>query len=510
MTKRYWLRKFSTLGFILPFLLLVAGYRLDNFRLKHPDWRQLLTRLTWKLSKIGLVLALLLPFVAYGLSNLYLMSPKGRSLVSGKITNLTGFEASLKGATWSPWNGITLRGLRIEQPAQLRKQISSPLLLIESVRVHPTWSALKDRRLSINSIDIKKPELVFPVELFSLLPSAEQPPQIAQNNPIARGPVPQARIPSPGIPPFAGGNTNQQEAANKPLVAATIPETKTAPVSGPTSPPIWVNFSDASFKVVSTFSDKPLSAASEIRGSVPLGGKLSRSMIKIGPIECLGNLVSEQLNIPLRSQGALLATDTIDMRLAGIDCKFGAAMSFTRGLPFQVNTSIPEQHGKKINGPPNTKIQVETIKGQGRFQGFLTSPISWQGQWILQALAISGEYQKRQIQFDHGHAFVAYGNGMLRCVDARVIGDSVSVLGNAALLKDGRMAASARIVSGPENLISISKFFRPDQSPPHLTPLHTPQRAALDLQVFGTPWNLFFMPDPRSKALPMTKMLSQD
>ena len=81
------------------------------------------------------------------------------------------------------------------------------------------------------------------------------------------------------------------------------------------------------------------------------------------------------------------------------------------------------------------------------------------------------------------------------------LGEQASIIANAAVLSDGRMAGIARIVAAPESLIAVSRFFRPDAAEPHLTPLSTPQRAALDLQIYGRPGNLLFRPDPVAAPL---------
>lgn len=76
-------------------------------------------------------------------------------------------------------------------------------------------------------------------------------------------------------------------------------------------------------------------------------------------------------------------------------------------------------------------------------------------------------------------------------------------MGNGAILTDGRVAAIARIVAAPETLLAISKFAQPATSELRLTPLSTPQRAALDMQFFGQPGNFFYQPNPATKPFPL-------
>jgi hypothetical protein len=75
---------------------------------------------------------------------------------------------------------------------------------------------------------------------------------------------------------------------------------------------------------------------------------------------------------------------------------------------------------------------------------------------------------------------------MISCVDARLIGDELSLLGNGTVLADGRMAAAVRMVAPPGNIEPIVQRIFPALEPPlSITPLSTPQRAAFDVRLSG-------------------------
>lgn len=78
-----------------------------------------------------------------------------------------------------------------------------------------------------------------------------------------------------------------------------------------------------------------------------------------------------------------------------------------------------------------------------------------------------------------------FQNGTIRCLDARLLGEETSIIGNAMMLADARIAANTRIVASPETLVEISRLTRIDRKTPQLTTLSTPKCAALDLQLFG-------------------------
>ena len=81
------------------------------------------------------------------------------------------------------------------------------------------------------------------------------------------------------------------------------------------------------------------------------------------------------------------------------------------------------------------------------------------------------------------------------------MGEQISLLGNATLLSDGRGSANLRIVAPPETLHTLSSWTDPTGSPPYFSPLHTPQRAALDLQIFGKLGDFSYKPHPNSKPI---------
>jgi hypothetical protein len=117
----------------------------------------------------------------------------------------------------------------------------------------------------------------------------------------------------------------------------------------------------------------------------------------------------------------------------------------------------------------------------------------------VQANSLDTIYAGQSAHFARGQAIIVFRNGALRCVDARLEGEEATVMGNGAVLTDGRVAAIARFVAAPDTLLAISKFTQPATLELQLTPLSTPQRSALDMQFFGQPGNFFYQPNPAAK-----------
>lgn len=451
-----------------------------------------------KTVRIAALLAVILPLAGYGLSNLYLMSPKGRDFLASRISGISGLDSSVEGASWSPWNGISVYGLRIEQPGPLRKAIASPLVSVESARISPEWKELAKRRLIIRAVELRSPRISAPVELLSQLPAPEAPPQIAAHTPeVASAPVPGPASAPGQVPPAVASAA----APETPEIRTASPAPESRTVSP--MPTIWVTMTNARVRVLSTSTTAPLFEARDINGKFPLGGKAADSEIRLGSVKSMGDTLAEKMTVPLSWDGRVLKTESIPARLAEVECDLRCSASLTAGIPFQIDAVIAEQSEKRIDLPHSFGATLGSVAGQGRFGGFLMAPGSWQGQFVARARDVEGRFQDQEIRFQNGQALVVFGNAMLRCLDARLVGETTSLLANGTLLKDGRFAGIARIVSSPDTLVAISKTTHPDQAAPNLTPLSTPQRSALDLQVFGRPGKFYYLPDPGAEPIPL-------
>jgi hypothetical protein len=443
-----------------------------------------------------LALAVLGPPVAFGISNLFLMSPKGRSFVAARIQRVIRFETSVQGSTWSPWNGFTVYGLLIQQPAPLGKAISAPMLSAESIRIHPEWRALLDKRLVIRGVEIRKPDLAVAIELLSQIPSAPVEPAVAAQQPdLAVVEQPSGAIPAAPQPQIQPAPEADPALAAKPEHAPPI-----APVVV-TDPTVWVTFTDARLSIVSAMSKGPLYRIPSINGGLPVGGRSAGSELVLDGISVFGNAIPGAVKIPVKWQAPLLSLGVIDAGVSGIECKIEAKIGLTPGLPFLIGGVIPKQDGKEVAVSETLRAKLGSIAGQGSFQGYALAPGSWQGQCIIQTLSVDAEFAGNKTFFGHGQGLLVFQQGTLRCLDARLIGEDISLLGNGMALSDGRFATNLRVVAAPESLAAISRRIQPDPSPPQLTPLSTPQRAALDMRAFGFPGKTFYQANPAAKPV---------
>ena len=459
--------------------------------MKRRNWKKRLV--IWLLLAV-----LLLPFAAFGLSNLFLISPKGRDYLSSQITARIQLESSVQGSTWSPWNGITIYGLQVEQPEQLRDAIPRPLLTIQSIRVLPGWKQLLKKRVDLRSVELVGPDLTIPIELLAAIPTttppaadlaAAHPPDLAMKQPtIPSTPASPSVIPAPAEP---GPAPPRPPKAQK----TTPPET--------TAPTRLLQLTDARVRIVTTMSDSTLYQLKGLTGQIPYSGKNAKTKLHTGTILALGKQISGKMEIPIDWNTHTLSAGPIHGKAFGLDATASVQLSLTRGFPLRAALSVPEQRDREIRLSDTTGMKVEAVSGKALFQGFLIAPASWQGEALFRSTEIDARHLGNETHFDSGHALFLFRNGTLTCADARLSGEEVSILTNGSLLSDGRAAANVRIVGSPGTLGAISKYTDPTGSPPYYTPLHTPQRAALDLELYGRLGDFFYKPNPKAEPIPL-------
>ncbi|MGL4401356.1 MAG: hypothetical protein ACRCXD_15940 [Luteolibacter sp.] len=418
---------------------------------------------------------LTLPLAAFLLSNLFLASPWGCRRIAGKIQSRSGLETRVAGASWSPWGGARLSGLEFLQPVPLRSAVQQPLFRCAAVRITPVWRTWLRGRLEVRDIELDSPQVMLPVELISSLAgsSPPAPPAIVTPPPVAAAPPP--AVVAPPVPPVPAGPSAPPEG----VVSALQP-------TG------WLRLKNASFTIVHAGSQRRLLEISNTRGSIPLSGNPAQSMVRIEKIAALGHPMTADLTANLDWTTPSLTLKQLDLMLGGYKIVFAAKIAWFSGLPLQMEAQLPSQPLAPILLPFNGKAAASSISAHARFRGLLLAPGSWQGDLLAEASSPTLRLGEHDAEFDKASAVTILRGGILSCVDARMISDGLSLLGNATLLADGRLAGAARVVSAPETVVAIaSRTFPLLQNAPSLTPLSTPQRSAFDVEAFGTIGRIF-------------------
>jgi hypothetical protein len=418
-----------------------------------------------------------LPPVALLLVNLWLASPFGCSWLAGKLQARTGLEARVGSASVTPWNGIILKQVQLRQPVPLRTSVREPLARIERIQLAPIWRSWLRGRRELQSVALDSPQLVVPMELLADLarsqsPKATAPPAVAAGPAIAATPKPNNNPPPPVAAPVP------QPAPQAPAI--TLPPTG------------WLRLTNASFTLLSAGSGKQWFQISRVSGAIPVSGSPAQSGLHIGAIRAAGDEVLTGARLSLDWTAPLLSLKPIEIKIREFKLQLAGKIGALGGLPLQIEVQLPAQKPTPVTLPGDGLAEAESITANARFRGFLIAPGTWQGELVAEALSPKARMAGNNAAFDHGRAVTVLRGGTLSCVDARLIGDDLSLLGNATVLADGRCAGVLRLVSPPENAKSIaSRVFPQIPQPPQLTPLSTPQRAAFDLEAFGNIRQIF-------------------
>jgi hypothetical protein len=411
-----------------------------------------------------------LPLVLWLAGNLWLASPFGRTWIAGKIQRRTGLEARIGGASVTPWNGLCIRRIELLQPPPLRPAVKDPLARIASIRLRPVWSSWLRGNRAWRALELDTPKLVIPAELLADL-ARSQTPTAPTAPPVA------AAAPTPVTPPVAA-----PAAPPSPSVVPEVPPQVTAVALPPTA---WVHLKNGSFTLISAVSGTAWLDVSGTTGSIPIAGSPAESTLRLGSVRLSGFEVLTDLKLPLAWQSPLLTVPPFETEIHGSKLKVAGKTALLGGIPIQLEMQVPQQNAGSFPLPADGQAAAESGAGNLRFHGLLLAPGTWQGDLVAEALAPSAKVAGHDAKFDRGSAVVVLRGGVLSCIDARLIGDDLSLLGNATLLADGRLAAALRLVAPPDAAIAIANRVFPKVPPPALTPLSTPQRAAFDLEAFG-------------------------
>lgn len=419
----------------------------------------------------------LVPLGILVLGNAWLSLPPGRDWIAKRIQRKVGLDVRVGPTTVTPWNGVTLHELEFLQPPPLRATVDEPLARIDTMRLAPVWKSWLRGRPELQSVELDTPRVVIPLELIA---------DIARSQKPAAPPIPQVAAAAPAAPP------------QTPPPAAPLPAPQPKPEPPPQVPAIppsptgWVRLKNASFTLLSASSGKPWVEVTGFNASIPVSGNPAESPLEIGSIQIAGQAALTDLRTSLSWQAPLLTLKPIETEARGVKFTLTGRLGLTSGLPLQAEAQAPKQKPAPLTLPGDGRAEAEAIAANARFRGFLLAPGTWQGELVTEALSPSAHIGGHDAKFDRGFAITVLRGGMLSCADARLIGDELSLLGNATLLADGRLAGALRLVAPPDSVTAIvSRVFPKIPQPPLLTELSTPQRAAFDLEAFGNIRQIF-------------------
>ncbi len=488
-----------------------------------------------------LILLLVLPPVGFGLSNLALASPWARAWLSRKIQQRTTLETSIDGASWSPWNGVTFRGITMQQPEPLRPHVGEPLVRIQQLRVRPVWKTVFTHQPDLRDVSLISPRVVLPLEILSHFAAQEAPtvamtppaPQTLPSHPAAdllaeHTPADNASPITPGSPPPtpspAAGDAppkpaDTTTAANPPAAALpvspppspaaprtdepspptaaaspqpaqpTAPQepTPTVPAKPPSFPTDYIHLEDASITLLLAGTGTNVLETSGITGKIPVAGDPGKSTLTIGSMLALGSTVLENRKLDLTWKSPLITVTPFEEEPWGFKARFTCQLAMLPGIPIAFMATAPGQPVESLTLPGGAVFKTPGASADFRFRAHLLFPATWEAAFSTQTEKPTVTADGQVTKFDEAKSMTVLRGGALSVVDARIVGDQLSMLGNATIFSNGSTAGVLRIVAPPETTIGIvNRFFPGLQAPPAFSSMSTPQRAALDIEASGS------------------------
>lgn len=426
-----------------------------------------------------LAVALLAPVVVLLLGNLLLATPWLRAWAGRKISGRTGVEAAVGRMSVTPWGGVAIHDVVLQQPPALGAAIREPLLEVRQIRLMPRWEGLQKGRVEISEIHIDGPRAVVAVEMLASLASSVTAPPVPAAPPAmaAVSPDPTAGDGKPAPP--AGLPGDPPPVLTAPAVAGPPPP---SPVEWPAT--AWVVITDAGLQLRSTAVSGTVAEVSGLEARIPVAGKPAPSSLNLARVDLLGRRVASGISLPLAWHPPELRVGPRDLSFAGLQVKIAAVIGRLPGTPFAIEATVPPQ---ALDASPlfqQLQPRADQVEARAQAIGLLKSPSSWQG--IAQAVAArpllttGGEVRR----FDEGRAALVLQGGQLHCPDIRLTGEQLSLLGNGRIDGKGQGTAVLRMVVPPGDAQELGRRFTIPglAGGPVFQPLETPDRVFLDLR----------------------------
>jgi hypothetical protein len=419
------------------------------------------------------------PPVLLAAGNLVLATPWAKTRLAKEVELRTGLETRIGRASWTPWGGAFLGDLRLLQPEPLRLIVPEPLLEVEGVTVHPRWQPLLEGDLQLAKVRLDRPRAAISLEMLANLAPKESRPPATAPQVAAKAPVQSS--PAPTLGPVAPETTQPERPPGAPASANANPPRSTG--RGTT----WIEIADAEL-------DLFLGATNIIKlgglaGKVPLGGDPATGHCSAKSILAVGQTLAGDLDLPLVWKGPELRIGPREIVIAGARMRAEAALGRLPGIPFVADLQVAEQSIDASDVFQTRKPRVSRFTAKAQGSGFLTAPGSWKGAAVAQAEDLALETSGSELLFSEAGFTCMLEGGTLHCPDARLVGESISLLGNATIRTDGEGSAVLRAVMPPE----VAAMWRGRLAklevavPPVFTEMESPDRLYIDLRWVSYP-----------------------
>lgn len=468
----------------------------------------------------------------FGGSNLWLASPWAAEMVEVKLEQRTGVKWEVGGMSWSPWNGVTVRGLAVAQPELLEASVGAAMLTVDRVRVLPYWRPLWRGRFHVRELVVDSPRGVVAVEMLATLTADAI--RGREVSPMVQGEVPPADPVGADAPEEAGikkgveqsaqaegprtSDSSQHsngaskagggpnESAKKRVAAVPVPAQR-----APLGLPARVSVLDAHLSVVSARTQTELFRIERAALDIELLGEDAPGLLEVEKLKIAGGLELNHLSQMVEWKRPYLQWRSKPVNVGGVDVGYNALLGLAgplvsgkgliRGrsgrlgqMPFRVEVVAVPQKVDSFEWLNRVALDVSAEKFSGRFRcsGVVQHPSSWRGdlQVLGRKIRMKEKHGGRDVEFDELIIPAVFSQGELHWGGLRLIGEDLSVLGNGKISAKSGVLSVTRLVVSPEVGEMVSRGLYGAELAPNgplwWSDLNTPDRKMRDFLVSGT------------------------
>lgn len=442
---------------------------------------------------LGLLFA---PPLLLGLANLILATPWMKHRVAAAIQRRSGLDAEIGSMSLTPWGGAALGGLRLRQPEALRAALDRPLLEVRSIRVLPRWQPLLKGDLQLEEIRVERPQGAIAVEMLASLAGAVKvvpasPPVVVAAAPAGEA-VPAPPSPQPQPPAL--------ELSKPPSEAAPA-----APAPGGPRDTSWLVIEEGDLDFY--LGGRKAGSLSRFGGRIPIKGRPAVGNFSVEAVGLFGREIASGVKLPLDWAAPSLRIGPAELPVAGVKLQVQAIAGLLRSVPFELEIRAPEQAADLAALTPGSR--AEFLNGGVRAQGFLTAPSTWQGLAAFQSRHLELATGAQTLLFGEATAHFLVQGGSVTCPELRVIGESVSFLGNGSFRGGEGIQLVLRAVMPPE--LAENWRRRAGQAgaaiPPVFSGMEAQGRVFIDLRWISYPGGQGIEFGPGGPVLPLDRAL---
>lgn len=475
--------------------------------------------------RAGLALVILLLIIFAG-SNIFLSSKPGQKFLQKHLSRRThGITWQVAGATWSPWNGITVKELTAQLASnQESKNSNPPLLQLKKTKLKPYWGQLLRGKKLFRELILDEPHLNIPAEMFIAIEPTRPtpPPKPKVKHPHTVKPQPSQKPPKTKPP---------KKPKSKPTPSPQ-PTAKEKPKSEPK--PIdekrfWIRLRNAKVRVYSMKLGQDIEFHA-LNADLPLGGPPAKGSLSWKKITLDQHLLSGSQNLPIewKSPTWTLPNQDIpltfpqfaDQSLASIplQARVGGTFSPKRSsLDFRYNLSLSPQALPDyiLHKSSRFHLRAQTIAANLTGSGSLVNASTWRfdSAFAMNDIEIFSQLRNQHLFFETAQAQVNLRNATLIAPNLSLRSEQLSLLGNGQIHLGGYLLGVLRIISDPElahRFTRVANGSRISQGWTNhwLKPLETPDRYYRDLHVEGFLTDAQVNSGRKGEFIPLTEIIN--